>query len=216
MQAHRLQATSMAFLLGAVLLSITDFVNTTVPCAEDSYSRILSKGVKLARLVNWTTSELIKTYQANQGDFAEQFCKMPMDNVPASTLYGQTSTERILNIYTRLKEFLPHISKVLEQQKDLQPPSCNLIPGIIGVKEQVGHLAHRVNCIFQILQPNVLVPEPSWPTRIPPAQNVFQQKVYGCVVLTRLREFLSVVVNELKSIKGSMRKKRIQLTSNNL
>ncbi|KAL7838317.1 hypothetical protein AOLI_G00267210 [Acnodon oligacanthus] len=208
MQAHRSQSTSMVFLLGVVLLTIIHLANTTVPCTENN-SKILQKGVKLARLMNRTTADIIKTYQAYQGDFAEQFCKMSMDNVPASTLSGQTSSERVLSIYIRLKEFLPHVKKVLEQQNDLQPPSSPLLPVLSQIKEQINHLVQRVNCIFQILQPNILVPEPpAWPTRIPPAQNIFQQKVYGCVVLSRLSEFLSTTLEELRSLKGSMGKKK--------
>lgn len=143
--------------------------------------------------------------QTIQGDFAEQFCKMQIDNVPALSLSGQTPADRILNVYTRLKEFQPHIKKVLEQQTDLLPPQSPLLKSLEDTLQQTDHLAHKVNCILQILQPNIPIPEPAaGPTGIPLPQNVFQQKIYGCVVLTRLNNFLWITVNELRSIKGSM------------
>lgn len=128
-----------------------------------------------------------------------------MNNIPVSSLSGQTSADRTLNIYTRLKEFLPHIKKVLEQQSDLMPPQSPLLNSLDETWQRTGHLIHKVNCILQLLQPNIPIPEPAFrPTGIPLPQNVFQQKVYGCVVLTRLNEFLLRVVDELRSLKGSM------------
>lgn len=128
-----------------------------------------------------------------------------MNNIPVSSLSGQTSADRTLNIYTRLKEFLPHIKKVLEQQSDLMPPQSPLLNSLDETWQRTGHLIYKVNCILQLLQPNIPIPEPAFrPTGIPLPQNVFQQKVYGCVVLTRLNEFLLRVVDELRSLKGSM------------
>lgn len=147
--------------------------------------------------------------QANEGDFAKQFCNMQMNNVPASSLSGQTSADRILNVYTRLKEFQPHMRKVLQQQADLLPPQSPLLTSLGENLQRTGHLTHKVNCILKILQPNIPIPEPAaGPTGIPLPQNVFQQKVYGCVVLTRLNEFLLRVVDELRSLKGSVCKKK--------
>lgn len=147
--------------------------------------------------------------QANEGDFAKQFCKMQMDNIPASSLSGQTSADRILNVYTRLKEFHPHIKKVLEQQTSLLPPNSHMLYSLNENLQRTGHLVHKMNCILQILQPNIPIPEPAaGPTGIPLPQNVFQQKVYGCVVLTRLNKFLLKVVDELRSLKGSVCKRK--------
>lgn len=152
--------------------------------------------------------------QANEGDFAKQFCKMQMDNVPASSLSGQTSADRMLNVYTRLKEFQPHIKKVLKQQTGLLPPQSPLLNSLDENLQRTGHLTHKVNCILEILQPNIPIPEPAaGPTGIPLPQNVFQQKVYGCVVLSRLNEFLLRVVDELRSLKGSVCKKGTVLMS---
>lgn len=202
-QGHRSQSTSRIILF-LVLLTIIELVNTTVPCNQ-SCSKTIHKGVKLSKLMKRNTAELIKAYQASEGDFANQFCKMQMDLIPASSLSGQTSSDRRLNIYIRLKEFQPHIKKVLKQQTDLMPPQSPLLSSLDETLQQTCHLAHRINCILQILQPNVPIPElAASPTGIPLPQNVFQQKVYGCVVLTRLNEFLSKVVDELRSFKGSL------------
>lgn len=107
------------------------------------------------------------------------------------------------------------MKKVLEQQKDLQPPRCVLLSQMAETVHQTGHFIQKVKSIYQILQPNIPIPEPAAdPTGIPLPQNVFQQKVYGCVILTRLDEFLSKVVDELRALKGSrcIKRKRLQMT----
>ncbi|KAK3509441.1 hypothetical protein QTP70_035091 [Hemibagrus guttatus] len=224
-QGHRPQSTSKIF-LSLVLLAIIALVNTTVPCNQ-SCTKTIHKGVKLSKFMKRNTAELLKAYQASEGDFAKQFCKMQMDNVPSSSISGETSSDRMLNIYTRLKEFQPHIKKVLKQQTVLLPSQSSLLTSLDETLQRAGHLAHRMNCILQILQPNIPIFEPAAsPTGIPLPQNVFQQKVYGCVVLTRLNKFLSGVVDELRSFKGSMcvkkkKKKRncgdvIQVVDNDL
>ncbi|TSO37120.1 hypothetical protein Baya_10087 [Bagarius yarrelli] len=205
-QSHRPQSTSNVpvIFLSLVFLTIIELVNTTVPCNQ-SCSKTIHKSVKLSKLMKRNTAELIKAYQSNEGDFANQFCKMQMDNVPSSSLSGETSSDRSLSIYTRLKEFQPHIKKVLKQQTDLMPPQSLLLKSLNETLQQTGHLAYRINCILQILQPNIPIPElATGPTGIPLPQNVFQQKVYGCVVLTRLNKFLSKVVDELRSFKGNV------------
>ncbi|XP_046694722.1 IL-6 subfamily cytokine M17 [Silurus meridionalis] len=203
LEGHRPQSASKIF-LSFVLLTVIGLVNTKFPC-NDSCDKTIHKGVKLSKFMQRNTAELIKTYQANEGDFAKQFCKMQMKNVPASSLSGQTSADRMLNVYTRLMEFQHHIKKVLEQQTDLLPPQSPLLYSLNEILKRTAHFTYKVNCILQILQPNIPIPEPAaGPTGIPLPQNVFQQKVYGCVVLTRLNKFLSRIVGELRSLKGSM------------
>lgn len=147
--------------------------------------------------------------KASQGDSADLICDMQMDNVPVSTNSGQTMSERILSVYTHLKEFLPHMKTVMEQQKDLNPPTNPVVKGLHSMITHVRHIALQVNCILQTLQPNIPIPEPAErPTGIPPAQNIFQQKAYGCIVLSRLQELLSQAVQEQRSLKGKMCRKR--------
>lgn len=141
--------------------------------------------------------------KASQGDSTDLICEMQMDNVPVPTISGQTESERILSIHSHLKAFLPHLKRVMEQQQDLDPPTNPVTEGINRVITHVRHMAVRVNCLLQILQPNIPIPEPAEkPTGIPPAQNIFQQKAYGCIVLTRLQQLLSQAVQEQKSLKG--------------
>lgn len=147
--------------------------------------------------------------KASQGDSADLMCEMQMDNVPESTISGQTISERILSVYTRLKEFLPHMRTVMEQQKDLNPPTNPVAEGLNRMIINVQRTATMVNCLLQILQPNIPIPEPAErPTGIPPAQNIFQQKAYGCIVLSRLQELLSKAFQEQKTLRGKMCRKR--------
>ncbi|KAI2664658.1 Ciliary neurotrophic factor [Labeo rohita] len=195
-------------ILPILILIAVELVNPTMSCKHENCSQNLHRSLKLTRLMRKRTAELLKIYKVSQGDSADLICDMQMDNVPVSTVTGQTTSERILSVYTHLKEFLPHMRTVMEQQKDLNPPTNPVVEGLNGMITHVRHIALRVNCILQILQPNIPVPEPAErPTRIPPAQNIFQQKAYGCVVLSRLQELLSQAVQEQKSLKGKLCKR---------
>lgn len=155
------------------------------------------------------TAEFLETYKASQGDSADLICDMQMDNVPVSTISGQTMSKRILSVYTHLKEFLPHMKTVKEQQKDLNPPKNPVVEGLHSMITHVRHIALQVNCVLQTLQPNIPIPEPAErPMGIPPAQNIFQQKAYGCIVLSRLQKLLSQAVQEQRSLKEKMCRKR--------
>ncbi|XDV20728.1 hypothetical protein PO909_025995 [Leuciscus waleckii] len=196
-------------ILPLLILIAVELVQPTMSCKNENCSRLLHNSLKLTRLTNKKTAELLGTYKASQGDSTDLICDMQMDNVPESTISGQTISERILSVYTRLKEFLPHMKTVMEQQKDFNPPTNLVAEGLNVMITQVHHTALRVNCLLQILQPNIPIPEPAErPTGIPPAQNIFQQKAYGCIVLSRLQELLSKAVQEQKSLKGKMCRKR--------
>ncbi|XP_039514828.1 IL-6 subfamily cytokine M17 isoform X2 [Pimephales promelas] len=183
-------------------------VQPTMSCKNENSSRLLHSSIKLTRLTSKKTAMLLETYKASQGDSTDLICDMQMDNVPESTISGQTISERILSVYTRLKEFPPHMKTVMEQQRDFNPPTNPVAEGLNMIMTHVHHTALTVNCLLQILQPNILISEPAErPTGIPPAQNIFQQKAYGCTVLSRLQELLSKAVQEQKSLRRKMCRK---------
>lgn len=154
--------------------------------------------------------------KASIGDSTDLICDMQMDNVPISTISGQSIFERVSSVYTRLKEFLPHLKTVMEQQKDFEPPTNPVAEGLKHMIAHVDRIAPIVNCLLQVLQPNIPIPEPAErPTGIPPAQNTFQQKAYGCIVLSRLQEFLSQAFHELKSLRGKKCRRRTEMQSLN-
>ncbi|XP_026875868.2 IL-6 subfamily cytokine M17 [Electrophorus electricus] len=201
-QAHRTQPTAMV-LLTLILLAMNEFGNGTAQCIEKSCSKNLHKGIKLSKFVKRATAELIKTYQAAQGNFAEQFCTMSMDSMPSSTLWGSSPAERLQSAYIRLTELLPHVTMVLQQQSDLNPYLGSLLSDLARLVIHGRHLALRLSCILQKLQPNVALPEPAvGPTALLPPQNIFQQKVYGCAVLTRVQKLTLLTARELKSLRG--------------
>ncbi|XP_059404155.1 uncharacterized protein LOC132139656 [Carassius carassius] len=199
--SQRSQAKFRMILPVLILISV-ELVHPTVSCKNESCSQLLQHSLRLTRLMSKRTKELLETYKASQGDFADLICDMQLDNVPVSTVSGQTISQRILSVYTHLKEFLPHMKTVMEQQKDLNPPTNPVAEGLNRMITHVRHIAVRVNCILEFLQPNIPIPEPAErPTGIPPAQNIFQQKAYGCIVLSQLQELLSQAVQEQKSLK---------------
>lgn len=139
-----------------------------------------------------------------------------MVNVPLSTISGQSISERIFSVYTHLKEFLPHLKTVMEQQKDFDPPTNPVAEGLKHMITHVDRISLIVNCLLQVLKPNIPILEPAErPTGIPPAQNTFQQKAYGCIVLSRLEEFLSQAFHELKSLRGRRCRRRTEIPSLN-
>ncbi|XP_051749277.1 IL-6 subfamily cytokine M17 [Ctenopharyngodon idella] len=196
-------------ILPLLILIAVELVQPTMSCHNQNCRQHLKHTLSLTTYTNKKTAALLETYKASQGDSADLICDMQMDNVPESTISGQTISERILSVYTRLKEFLPHMKTVMEQQKDFNPPTNPVAEGLSEMITHVHRTAMRVNCLLQILQPNIPIPEPAErPTGIPPAQNIFQQKAYGCIVLSRLQELLSKAIKEQKSIKGKMCRKR--------
>ena len=144
---------------------------------------------------------------------SEFFCKVSVPDVPDPNISGMVPSERIGSIYTHLQAFLPHFKRVYEQQTDLQAPSSPLLTELNSVSSRSRSLAALVNSFYQSIFPNLPVPEPAGgPTTLPPPQNVFQQKVYGCVVLKTYKDFLSNVARELRTLK-SVCKRRTRMNT---
>ncbi|KAM9306345.1 IL-6 subfamily cytokine M17 [Pholidichthys leucotaenia] len=172
----------------------------------------LQQTLKLGRLLQNLSMDLIRTYKSSQGEMSEPFCKVPVSNVPNPNISGLDPSERMASIYARLRAFLPHFRRVYEQQTDLQPPTSPLLSKLTAVSAHSGNLASLVKDLYQERFPNLPAPEPEGgPTALPPAQNVFQQKVYGCVVLKSYKEFLSNVCRELRTLKGSECHSRVRM-----
>ncbi|XP_073670789.1 IL-6 subfamily cytokine M17 isoform X2 [Paramisgurnus dabryanus] len=184
-----------------------------IQCKNQSCSQHLHKSLKLTKFMNSTAAQLVKTYKASQGDSTDLICEIHMDNVPVSTITGQSISERMLSVYTRLKEFLPHLKTVMEQQIDLEPPTNPVAERLKDMITHVSRFSANVNCLIEFLMPNIPIPEPAErPTGIPPALNTFQQKAYGCIVLSRLQEFFSQTFRELKSLRVKKCRKRTKNT----
>lgn len=145
---------------------------------------------------------------------SELFCKVSVNDVPDPNISGLEPSERIVSIYTHLQSFLPHFKRVYEQQTDLQPPTSPVLTELTSVSVHSKYLAALINSFYQSLFPNLPVPEPAGgPTTLPPPQNVFQQKVYGCVVLKTYKELLSNVSRELRTLKSKVCRRRIQINT---
>lgn len=143
----------------------------------------------------------------SQGDISGFFCKVSLSNIPDPNISNLEQSEKMASIYTHLRAFFPHFRRVYEQQSDLQPPTNTLLGLLDTVSDRSRTLARAISSLYQDLYPNQpgLELEPAGhPTKLPPPQNVFQQKVYGCVVLKTYREFLSNVMEELRKLKSSV------------
>ncbi|XP_037547951.1 IL-6 subfamily cytokine M17 [Nematolebias whitei] len=181
-------------------------------CGKD-----LQPTMKLTKLIQKKTANLTKEYIASQGDgFQQDFCKASMSGIPDPNISGLEPSERIASIHTQLQAFLPHLKQVQEQQGNLQPPKSQLVDQLGRVTKQSGMLANRVEAFYKSLFPNRPLPDPSGgPTTLPSPQNVFQQKVYGCVVLTTYKKLLSNILNERKTLKSKVCRTRKQTNAMN-
>ena len=145
---------------------------------------------------------------------SELFCKVSVSNIPDPNISGLEPSERIASIYTHIQAFSPHFKRVYEQQTDLQPPNSTLLTELKRVSARRRDLASLINNLYHKLFPNLPLPEPAdGPTILPPPQNVFQQKVYGCVVLKTYKELLSNISRDLRTLKSKICRKRRQMNA---
>lgn len=147
--------------------------------------------------------------KASQGEMSGFSCKVPQKDVPRPVISGLEPPERVESIYYLLQDFLPHFKRVYDQQVDIQSPSSQLLTQLRTASARVRYLADTVREIHRCLFPNLPLPEPAeGPTALPPAQNIFQQKMYGCVVLRSYKDFLSNIVREAKTLRNKFCKRR--------
>ncbi|XP_042250243.1 IL-6 subfamily cytokine M17 [Thunnus albacares] len=203
---HFQQFMEPATTLLSLLLLMAVYSTRTVAASRNQQCwNSLQQTLKQTRLIHKESVDLIKTYKDSQGDMSEFFCKVSMNDVPDSNISGMEPSERIMSIYTHLQVFFPHLKRVYEQQTDLQSSTSPLLAELTRVSSRSRYLAALLNSFYQSLFPNLPLPEPAgWPTSLPPPQNIFQQKVYGCVVLKTYKNFLSNVSKELRSLKSKV------------
>ncbi|XP_062269043.1 IL-6 subfamily cytokine M17 isoform X2 [Platichthys flesus] len=199
-------------LLPLLLVMAVDSTRTVAASSSNQQcGNSLQRTLKLTRLAQKESVLLIKTYKAAQGEMSELFCKGLVNDVPDPNISGLEPSERIASIYTHLQTFMAHFKRVYEQQTDLQLPSSPLLGELTVVSARSRGLAALINSFYQSLFPNLPMPEPAGgPTTLPPPQNVFQQKVYGCAVLRTYKEFLSNVSRELRTLKGKVCRRRME------
>ncbi|XP_026153506.1 IL-6 subfamily cytokine M17 [Mastacembelus armatus] len=201
-------------LLSLLLVMAVDSTRTVAASRNPQCGNSLQQTLKLTRLIQKESVDLIKTYKVSQGEMSELFCKVSVNNVPDPNISGLDPSERIVSIYTHLQAFVPHFKRVYEQQTDLQSPKSPLLTQLTSVSARSRNLAALINAFYQSVFPNLPIPEPAGgATTLPPPQNVFQQKVYGCVVLKTYKEFLSNVSNELRTLKFKVCRRRMQLNT---
>ncbi|XP_077354649.1 IL-6 subfamily cytokine M17 [Festucalex cinctus] len=198
-------------LLALLLLLLCADRTTSVRTRQcsDSLQRIL----KLTRLAQKESADLIKTYKASQGDLSDVFCQASLQDVPEPAISGLELPERLESVLDHLRDFLPHLRRVYEQQADLQAPGGPLLSQLDRVGQRGRGLGSLVQAFYRDAFPNLQEPARGPEALEPPAQNVFQQKVYGCVVVKTYKEFLTNVARELRSIKSKVCRGRGSFTS---
>ncbi|XP_034048531.1 uncharacterized protein LOC117529780 [Thalassophryne amazonica] len=201
-QLFRETATTLFSLL--LLMAVTS-TKATTEGDDQQCGNSLQLSLKLTRIIHKESGDLIKIYKESQGEMSELFCKVPVSGVPDPNISGLESSERIMSIYTQLQGYFPHLKRVHEQQTDLQPSSSPLLDMMTTVSDRSRTLAALISNLYQSLFPNLPVPESAGGlTPLPPSQNIFQQKVYGCVLLKSFKEFLSNVSRELRTVRSQV------------
>ncbi|KAG7224015.1 hypothetical protein INR49_015272 [Caranx melampygus] len=148
-------------LLPVLLLMAVDSTRTVAASRNQLCGNSLQQTLKLTRLAQKESVDLIKTYKASQGEMAEFLCKVSLNNVPDPNISGLEPSERIASIYTHVQAFIPHLKRVREQQTDLQLPDSPLLTKLENVSTRSKYLAARINNFYQSLFPNLPVPQPA-------------------------------------------------------
>ncbi|XP_077441656.1 IL-6 subfamily cytokine M17 [Vanacampus margaritifer] len=183
-----------------LLLSTNQAASIRTRQCSDSLQRIL----KLTRLAQKESADLIKTYKASQGDMLDVFCQASLQDIPEPAISGLEVSERVESVLDHLQAFLPHLERVYEQQADLQAPGSPVLVQLDRVGQRGRGLGALVRAFYRDAFPNLQEPAEGPAVLEPPAHNVFQQKVYGCVVVKTYKEFLTNVARELRSLKSKM------------
>ncbi|XP_072311567.1 IL-6 subfamily cytokine M17 [Eucyclogobius newberryi] len=203
----QLYTKTAATLLSLMLMMVFDTTIMVAASRTQQCGNSLLQALKLARLVQKESVDIIRTYKAAQGDLSELICKVTLYGLPDPNISGLEPSEQISSIHTSLQEFSPHFRRVYDQQTDLQLADSLLLLQLNLIRGRSQYLDVQINHVYQDLFPNSppLVPDSSGgATSLPPPQNVFQQKVYGCVVLKTYKEFLSNVCKYLRTLKNQM------------
>ncbi|KAK5900928.1 hypothetical protein CgunFtcFv8_025848 [Champsocephalus gunnari] len=146
-------------LLSLLLVMAFDSSRTVAASRNQQCGDYVQKSLKLSRLLQKESVDLIKTYKASQGEMSELFCKVSVNNVPDPNISGLEPSEKIASIYTHLQEFFPHFEWVYEQQTDLQLPTSPLLSDLRRFTAGSRNLAYLIKPFYQSLFPNVPLPE---------------------------------------------------------
>lgn len=139
---------------------------------------------------------------------AELLCKASVSGIPDPNISGLEPSEKTASMYAQLQAFAPHLKRVYEEQTDLQPPKNPLLILLNTVINQSGMLTRRINNFYHKVFPNLPLPEPAGgSTTLPPPQNIFQQKVYGCVVLTTYKKLLTNMSKNMRTLRSKVCRK---------
>ncbi|XP_027881374.1 IL-6 subfamily cytokine M17 [Xiphophorus couchianus] len=197
-------ATILCFLL----LVFVDSTKTVAAARNQGCSHDLHQTLKLTRFVHKDTGDLIKQYKASQGEMAELLCKASVSDIPDPNISGLEPSEKTASMYAQLQAFAPHLRRVYEQQTDLQPPKSPLLNLLNMVINRTGMLTRRINNFYHKVFPNLPLPEPAGgSTTVPSPQNIFQQKVYGCVVLTTYKKLLTNMSKNMRTLRSKVCRK---------
>lgn len=185
------------------MLLLLEFFWKILTCSSSSqawYSSINPENLSFPLSNNpLFVSVLQKTSLEEESEF---LFKVPLSGIPDSNISGLEQSERMASISTNLRAFFPHFRRVYDQQSDLQLPNSPLLNQLSSVRNRSRMLANVISCLYRNRYPNQPGPEPAGgPTKLPPPQSIFQQKVYGYVVLETYREFLSKVKRELRTMR---------------
>lgn len=121
-----------------------------------------------------------------------------MDDVPDSTISGNTIPEKLQDIYIKDVLFEMHMSKVKEYQGH-HSLEDETIDGLLAkVKYRLSHMSQRLKTVFTSTDPKIPLPEKPAPPKLSHGDDM-TKKLYGLGVIIRLKEWATQVLELLKA-----------------
>uniref|UniRef100_A0A671XL40 Ciliary neurotrophic factor n=1 Tax=Sparus aurata TaxID=8175 RepID=A0A671XL40_SPAAU len=121
-----------------------------------------------------------------------------MDDVPDSTISGNTIPEKLQDIYIKDVLFEMHMSKVKEYQGH-HSLEDETVDGLLAkVERRLNDMSHRLMKLFMNTDPKIPPPEKPAPPKLSHGDDM-TKKLYGLGVIIRLKEWATQVLELLKA-----------------
>ena len=111
-----------------------------------------------------------------------------MDDVPNSTISGNTIPEKLQDIYIKTVLFEMHMSKVIEYQRQ-HSLKDETVDGLLAkVRRRLSDIPHMLEVLFRNTDPKIPPPNKPAPPKLSHGDD-FQKKAYGLGVIIRVKEW---------------------------
>lgn len=138
-----------------------------------------------------------------QKNYHQQVSESIPEDVPPSTISGDSTPEKLHDIYTRNLLFQLHLEEVKNYQNDFFGKPESIVKALSSLKEEVNNHLFRIEKLLKLYLENT-----SFTTPAPPQlshSDDYARKEYGLGVIASLRDWLKqvqLVVKETQTADG--------------